>query len=77
MKKALIIANILFASTSVFGMNIQYNRRFHSFEKSFLHSVKKQDNFMLAKRSSRHLGILNRRNLKLSMQNNLLKQDLS
>ncbi len=77
MKKALIVASILFASTSVFGMNIQHDRRLHSFEKSFLHAVRKHDSSVLAKRSSRHLGILNKRNLKLSMQNNLLKQENS
>ena len=75
MKKALIIANMLLASASVFGMNIKLDRE--PAERSFLHAVRKHDSSALEKRSSRHLGILNKRYLKLSMQNNFLKQENS
>ena len=75
MKKALIIANMLLASASVFGMNIKLDRE--PAKRSFLHAVRKHDSSALEKRSSRHLGILNKRYLKLSMQNNFLKQENS
>ena len=77
MKKALIIANILLASTRAFGMDIQHNKELYSAKKNFLHPVRKHDSPILAKRSLRHMEILNKRYLKLSMQNNFLKQENS
>ena len=77
MRKLLSLFLIIIASMNVCGMNIRHDQGFCSSKKNFLHFIRKNDRSTLAKRSSRHLGILNKRYLKLSMQNNILKQENS
>lgn len=75
MKKIVILLNICIASASVFGMNIPSNRELNSTKRVSQHLIKKKDSSTLEKSSLRHLSILNKRCLKLSMQNRILKQE--